>query len=116
MVDSGLFCEQCPVYTTTRFPGATRQEQCKCVNGMVRKGGAGCVAERLFEFDTVCAGSMCQAPNNARPRTDDGVTCGWTCNNGFYKDSQAGFMDSCRQCLVGAGRTPGDDDEPWSCE
>lgn len=116
MVDSGLFCEQCPVYTATRFPGATRREQCKCVDGMVRKGGAGCVAERLFEFDTVCAGSVCQAPSNGRLKVDDGVTCGWACNNGFYRDSQAGFMDSCRQCLVGAGRTPGDDDEPWSCE
>jgi hypothetical protein len=116
LAESGLHCERCPAYTATLFAGATRREQCKCVHGMIRGQGGGCLAERLFEFDTVCAGSACQVPTNARPRTDDGVACGWTCNNGFYRDSRAGFADSCRPCLIGAGRTRGDNDEPWSCE
>ena len=118
LAGGGLYCEACPAFTATRFPGATRPEQCKCVDGMVRQAGLGCVADGLFErFDrTVCVAGTCRLPRNARARLDDAEPCGWTCNAGFYRDTLAGFLDKCRVCLTGLGRTSGDNDEPWSCE
>ena len=110
------YCAPCPPFTATLFPGATRAEQCKCVEGMARRGGA-CVGEDLYEFEPSCLGSeACSVPRNALVRTDGGPTCGWVCQAGYYRDTMAGFMDQCRPCLGGSGRTRGDDDEPWSCE
>jgi hypothetical protein len=85
---------------------------------MVRRAGLGCVADGLFErFDrTVCVAGTCRQPRNAQARLDDAEPCGWACNAGFYRDTLAGFLDECRPCLAGLGRTGGDDDEPWSCE
>jgi hypothetical protein len=110
------YCAPCPPFTATLFPGATRAEQCKCVEGMARRGGA-CVGEDLYEFEPSCLGSeACSVPRNALVRTDGGPTCGWVCKPGHYRDTSAGFLDQCRPCLGGSGRTRGDDDEPWSCE
>jgi len=118
LAGDGLYCEACPAFTATRYDGATRREQCKCVDGMVRQAGLGCVADGPFErFDrTVCVAGTCRLPRNARARLDDAEPCGWTCNAGFYRDTLAGFLDKCRLCLTGLGRTSGDNDEPWSCE
>lgn len=115
---SGLFCEPCPPFTATRFDGATRVEQCKCMDGMVRIAGTGCVADGPYDrFDTTtCVTGTCRLPRNARAALDDAQTCGWACNAGFYRDTVAGFLDQCQPCLGGAGRTSGDDDQPWSCE
>ena len=110
----GIFCEACPPYTTTQYGLATRAEQCKCLAGLVRKGGQ-CVAEDLFRFEDACVlDGACSVPANARVTT--GYACAWECNAGYYRDSLAGFASQCRPCLVGSGRTRGDDDSPWSCE
>ena len=111
------YCAPCPPFTATLFPGATRAEQCKCVEGMARRGGE-CVGEDLYEFEPSCLGSeACSVPRDALIRTDGGPTCGWVCRPGHYRDTRAGFLDQCRPCLLpGADRTRGDDDEPWSCE
>ena len=115
---SGLFCEPCPPFTATRFDGATRAEQCKCVDGMTRRPDVGCVADGLYDrFDTTtCIAGTCRLPRNSRAALDDAQTCGWYCNAGFYRDTLAGFLDQCRPCLIGSGRTSGDEDQPWSCE
>ena len=118
LVASGLYCEVCPPFTATRFAGAVRLEQCKCLDGLVKRMGQGCVADGPYDrFDTAtCAAGTCRIPKNAQATLDDAETCGWACNAGYYRDTLAGFVDQCRPCLVGAGRTRGDDDEPWSCE
>ena len=111
-------CERCPAFTTTFFAGATMLDQCKCVSGMTRKA-AGCVGESLYEFGEgfVCAGEgACKVPSNAVRYPGDGIACRWYCNAGYYRDTRAGFESQCRRCLVGLGRTRGDDDSPWSCE
>ena len=114
----GGFCVRCPQFTATLFDGATRVEQCKCLDGMVRRGPGDCVADGPYERfdDDACVDGTCRLPRNARARLDDAETCGWACNAGFYRDSNAGFLDQCRPCLGGSGRTRGDDGEPWSCE
>jgi hypothetical protein len=113
-VPGGAYCEVCPLYTSTRFAGANRTEQCKCLAGLVRKGGR-CVAEDLFRFEDACVlDGACSVPANARVTT--GYACAWECNAGYYRDSLAGFASQCRPCLIGSGRTRGDDDSPWSCE
>lgn len=118
LAGSGQHCEPCPAFTATRYEGAVRLEQCKCLEGMVRRPGLGCVADGPYErFDTTtCVAGTCRLPRNAHAALDDAETCGWACNAGFYRDSLAGFVDQCRPCLVGLGRTSGDDDQPWSCE
>ena len=119
-VGGASHCERCPAYTTTFFSGATMLDQCKCVSGMVRKvGGGGCVGEALYEYGegSVCADEgTCKVPLNAMRLPGDGIACRWYCNAGFYRDTRAGFLSQCRRCLVGSGRTRGDDDSPWSCE
>ena len=119
-VGGASHCERCPAYTTTFFTGATMLDQCKCVSGMVRKtGGGGCVGEALYEYGegSVCADEgTCRVPLNAMRLPGDGIACRWYCNAGFYRDTRAGFLSQCRRCLVGSGRTRGDDDSPWSCE
>lgn len=113
---AGESCVACPAYTATVFSGATRLEQCKCVEGMSRRGGE-CVGEDLYEFESSCLGSeACSVPRNAAVRANGGAACAWLCNAGYYRDTRAGFLDQCRPCLVGQARTAGDDDEPWSCE
>lgn len=116
LLPSQAYCARCPAYTATLFEGAARPEQCKCEDGMVRRAGA-CVADGPYErFDEACLAGTCRLPRNAQARLDDAETCGWVCNAGYYRDTRAGFMDQCRACLIGLGRTRGDDDEPWSCE
>ena len=115
-VASGLYCELCPEYTATRLAGAGRIEQCKCLDGLSRRGGA-CVGERLYDFEEnrLCAGgSSCALPGNAG--LVQAETCGWACNTGYYRDTLAGFQDQCRPCKSTGTRTRGDDDQPWSCE
>lgn len=110
------YCVACPAFTATLLAGASRVEQCKCLPGMARRAGV-CVGEELYEFESSCLGSeACSVPRNAEVRTDGGPTCGWQCLAGHYRDTRAGFLDQCRPCLGGSGRTRGDDDEPWSCE
>ena len=114
-------CERCPMYSTTLYTGAVMLDQCKCVNGMVRRQGVGCVGENLYEFGEglVCAEEgACNKtlPLNAVRYAGDGTACRWYCNAGYYRDTRAGFLSQCRKCLVGSGRTRGDDDSPWSCE
>lgn len=115
----GAYCEPCPLYTSTRFAGANRTEQCKCLDGLVRRDG-GCVGEALYEYDAeVCSRvGGCEVPGNARVLPDGfgGEACRWTCNAGYYRDRMAGLADQCRRCLSGGVQTSGDDDSPWSCE
>ena len=109
-------CEPCPPYSATLYGGAVRREQCRCLDGLLRKNGV-CVGEGLYEFESACAGqTACKAPANAQLLPGDGVACRWACNAGYYRDSLAGFLNQCRPCLIGLGRTRGDDDGPWSCE
>lgn len=109
----GAYCEPCPAYTATRRPGATRVEQCKCLEGLSRRDGD-CVGERLYDFREVrlCPGS-CALPGNAVLTRAE--KCVWECNTGYYRDTLAGFADQCRPCRAGT-ETRGDDDQPWSCE
>jgi hypothetical protein len=113
------YCEVCPLYTSTRFAGANRTEQCKCLDGLARRDG-GCVGEGLYGYDAgVCSRvGGCEVPGNARvlPVGYGGEACRWACNAGYYRDRLAGFADQCRRCLSGGVRTSGDDDSPWSCE
>lgn len=115
----GGYCEPCPLYTSTRYAQAVRLEQCKCVDGLVRRDGA-CVGEELYQYDAeVCARvGACQVPENAMllPAGFGGEACRWACNAGYYRDRMAGFANQCRPCLSGGIRTSGDDDSPWSCE
>lgn len=132
----GRFCEICPDFTSTQRAGATDVQQCKCVRGLVRRGGR-CVGTELFEFEGVVAGQplacvaknvsgVCVAPKNGvLTSTESDVACTWECNAGFYRDTGAGWEEQCRQCLVpsGAGAwgavawtTRGDDDARRSCE
>lgn len=116
----GGYCEECPPFTSTRFGGAVRVEQCKCLDGLTRQRDGTCKGEGLFEYDAgVCTRvGGCQVPANARllPAGFGGEACVWTCNNGYYRDSSAGFASQCRVCLTGGVLTNGDDDSPWSCE
>ena len=114
-------CEPCPLFTTTALAGATRVEQCKCVAGLVRRGGL-CVADNpLYAFGAgaVCA-DACYLPGNASlvaVRGMGGQPCVWRCNAGFYKQT---LSLQCKPCeAAGSGRslvTSGDDDSPLSCE
>jgi hypothetical protein len=115
-------CEPCPPFTTTWLAGAVRVEQCKCVAGLVRRGGGVCVADNpLYLFEAgggVCA-DVCPVPGNATlvaVRGVDGRPCVWRCNAGFYRETLAG---QCRACQAAVGKrlaTSGDDDSPLSCE
>jgi hypothetical protein len=111
---SGLYCNPCPEFSATRRAGATRVEQCRCLDGLVRREGL-CVGERLYDFEEnrVCATS-CALPANARVVSLE--VCAWECNTGYYRDTFAGFSEQCRPCLLVGATTKGDDDEPWSCE
>ena len=121
----GSYCSQCPSLTSTVYAGAVRLEQCKCLAGLVRKNGL-CVAEPLYEFEGLTAGSElacavdCRLPRNARLLANTGVACGWECNMGYYHDTLAGWSDKCRPCFVAntsaVVTTRGDNDSPWSCE
>ena len=110
------YCLPCPAYSSTLYGGATRPEQCRCLDGLVRRNGA-CIGEGLYEFDGACADqAACRVPENAHLLAWVGHGCRWACNAGYYRDRLAGFLDQCRPCRIGLGRTSGDDDEPWSCE
>ena len=111
---SGLYCNLCPDFTETRLAGATRAEQCRCLDGLVRRAGA-CVGERLYDFEEsrVCAAS-CALPAHSRLVRPE--TCAWECDTGYYRDTLVGFADQCRPCRLAGATTRGDDDQPWSCE
>jgi hypothetical protein len=114
---SPRYCTQCPAYTTTLYGGATRLEQCRCLDGLVRRNGECVLLEDVYELDGACASqTACLVPSNARLLAWAGKACRWACNAGYYRDSLAGLRDQCRPCRIGQGRTSGDDDEPWSCE
>jgi hypothetical protein len=118
-VEGGYYCEECPPFTSTRFGGAGRVEQCKCLDGLVRQDGA-CKGDGLFEYEaSVCARTgACLVPPNAGLLAGGygGESCKWACNAGYYRDRMAGLVSQCRMCLNGGVRTRGDDDSPWSCE
>ena len=129
----GRFCELCPAFTATHRIGATNILQCKCVTGLVWRGGR-CVGTEMFEFEGAVAGQPlactakdpaqgggCVAPRNGNiTSTERDVACKWECNAGFYRDTGAGWEDQCRPCLgplTGAVWTSrGDDDVRGSCE
>jgi hypothetical protein len=114
---SPRYCTQCPAYTTTLYGGATRLEQCRCLDGLVKRNGECVLLEDVYELDGACASqTACLVPSNARLLAWAGKACRWACNAGYYRDSLAGLRDQCRPCRIGQGRTSGDDDEPWSCE
>lgn len=116
----GAYCEECPPFTSTRFGGATRVEQCKCLEGLTRQLDGTCEGDGLFEYEaSVCARTgACLVPPNAGLLANGygGESCRWACNAGYYRDSRAGFASQCQACWSGGVRTPGDDDSPWSCE
>ena len=132
---SGRFCEMCPAFSATRLAGATHIRQCKCVPGLVRRGGR-CVGTEMFEFEGVVAGQPlacaakdaaggCVAPRNGNiTSTEKDVACKWECNVGFYRDTGAGWEDQCRPCMgpvnIAVGTVTwtsrGDDDARRSCE
>ena len=120
-VVSGKYCEVCPVFTSTWRTNATRVEQCKCGEGLMRRASDGaCVGEALFSgWEQACvAGGLCGVPPfNA---TFVSPSCDWVCDTGFYHDTLAGWSDKCVACLRSGGgglaTTRGDADSPWSCE
>ena len=131
----GRFCEICPEFSATHRVGATDIRQCKCVAGLVRRGGR-CVGTEMFEFEGVVAGQPlacaakdaaggCVAPPNGNiTSTGRDVACKWECNAGFYRDTGAGWEDQCRPCLGALAKNSssvtwtsrGDDDARRSCE
>lgn len=115
---AGGYCEECPPFTSTRFGGATRVEQCKCLDGLIRQPDGACKGEGLFEYEaSVCAGACLVPPNGGLLLGGyGGESCRWACNAGYYRDRMAGFASQCRACWSGGVRTRGDDDSPWSCE
>jgi hypothetical protein len=115
--DGGRYCEKCPSLTATWRAGATDVRQCKCVEGLVRRGTR-CVAQALFEFETACvAPGACEPPPNARLLSKDLVACSFECLPGYYHRVGAGWMQKCSLCLnANRSATRGDDAEPWSCE
>ena len=122
------YCDRCPdELSTTVFAGATRVEQCKCLDGLrLSKELGRCVGEELYVYeDGVCVASpaMCNVPPHAR--LVDGGTgrgrCVWECDVGYYHAIDGPWMEKCQECKLGAGdignaTTRGDSDSPWSCE
>jgi hypothetical protein len=117
-VAGGAYCEACPEFSATLFAGAVRLEQCKCMDGLIRRNGV-CVGEGLYTFEQACPTS-CPLPRWAV--IVPGRPCEWQCDIGFYHDTKASFYNKCKLCLTGS--TPnnnfrlsrGDDDGPISCE
>ena len=113
------YCEECPEFTSTWRANATRVEQCKCGEGLMRRASDGaCVGEALFSgWEQACvSGGGCGVP----PYNASFVSpsCDWACDTGFYHDTLAGWSDKCVACLGSGGlaTTRGDADSPWSCE
>ena len=113
------WCEQCPRFSTTVAGGAVRPEQCKCVQGFVRRGGLCVTDDPLYEFGLACAWN-CTVPANARllaVRDRYGKACPWTCNTGFFKTPAAPLRGKCSPCVgSGVALSNGDDNSPLSCE
>ena len=119
--EGGRYCEACPEFTSTWFAGATDARQCKCVEGLVRRGQGRCVGENMYEYDVTCAArEECLVPPRARLVAGDLVGCRFECGEGYYHRVGAGFLEKCGVCFsdraAAVALTRGDDDEPWSCE
>jgi hypothetical protein len=127
------YCEPCPttasgVGTTTRLPGATRVEQCKCGGRLRRRAEDGaCIGEALFVYPPEPGCGLCNSvPPNATLVDGHGYgRCLWECQPGFFRDvsGSGGWAERCRPCArvgyhdeVRVPATRGDDGAPLSCE
>lgn len=123
------YCDSCPdPLSTTRLSGATRVEQCKCLDGLRLSTELGrCVGEDLYAYeDGACELSpqSCVVPLEG-VLLDQGRgygRCMWECNAGFYHVAMNVWEPVCAPCVQTAGDlgrvavTRGDNDSPMSCE
>ena len=121
----GRYCERCPTeLATTRFPNASRVEQCKCKSGLSRSKESGeCVGPALNVYGGLCAaaGIRCDGPLHSTIGTADWQRrrCLWECGIGYYRDTAAEWPNNCVACVLPldvTALTRGDDDSPLSCE
>lgn len=117
----GRYCLECPPLSATQFSGATRVEQCKCMQGLTRSG-ARCIGVDIYVYGNgACVDSLgsCTIPSNADLVHGDGWgRCLWECHAGYYNRSGGG-CSPCDRVGTEVNRTAatrGDWNEPLSCE